>query len=170
MSSAHNRTHRHPHYWITNYEGKACFWWPTKRRRVVNSPASVSLWPCAGEGCSRSHAAADVAGEGRARGEGDWADSCSICRYVSQVRSMSERRHEAWMKCATNDFFTLQQTKGQQRPKLYNYLCQWTQRRTRTLQVALTYFLTRWFSSSIISSTTGMCIIYLEMRQRQDAL
>lgn len=32
---------------------------------------SLSLWFCVGEGCSRSHPAADVAGEGSARGEGD---------------------------------------------------------------------------------------------------
>lgn len=39
---------------------------------------SMSLRLCLGEGCGRSHPAADVAGEGSARGEGDGADGCGV--------------------------------------------------------------------------------------------
>lgn len=53
---------------------------------------SVSLWLCAGEGCSRSHPAADVAGEGSARGEGDRADCCRIRQQVSQVSARVNTR------------------------------------------------------------------------------
>lgn len=48
----------------------------------------VLLWlmPCAGQGCSRRHPAADVAGEVGAAGRGDWGDGCRIRQHVSQVR------------------------------------------------------------------------------------
>lgn len=55
---------------------------------------------------------------------------------------------------------SLQQTEGQQRPKLWNYLCKWTQRCTRTLQVTLTHSLTHfWFSSSRMSYTWNVCLL-----------
>lgn len=38
---------------------------------AVTLLVSVLLWLCTGEGCSRSHAAADVAGEGGSTGKGD---------------------------------------------------------------------------------------------------
>lgn len=46
---------------------------------------SVSLWLRVGEGRSRGHPAADVAGEGCARGQRDRADCCKIRQWLSQV-------------------------------------------------------------------------------------
>lgn len=56
------------------YVSCCCDWcWGSPGQCVI-----VAL--CVGEGCSRSHPAADVAGEGGATGEGDWADCCRICQ------------------------------------------------------------------------------------------
>lgn len=53
--------------WYVNYPVKICL-------NSLTACLCVSLWLSAGEGCGRCHPAADVVGEGRARGEGDRAD------------------------------------------------------------------------------------------------